>query len=178
MVGVEVVVALLPQELRTAARQPSASTERTRCHRTWPEPHRKFDSNTRSPPTHSTQIFVEEACQSSREAAGARIRDRRDFPARDTLAIGPLLPERHAPLIRLHPLKLKPAFAHLEASRAHVIRKPVRTHSPRGIDAVPHPGDACIEAECDNSPFTPHTVKRNPNLPGTAAPLPARRGLH
>ena len=34
MVGVEVVEALLPQELRTAVRQPSASTERTRCRRT------------------------------------------------------------------------------------------------------------------------------------------------
>ena len=50
MVGVEVVEALLPQELRTATIQPSPSTERTRCQRTRPELYRKFGSNTRSPP--------------------------------------------------------------------------------------------------------------------------------
>jgi hypothetical protein len=130
MVGVAVVEELLPQELRTAARQPSATMESTRCHRTWPELHRKFDSNTRIPPTRSTQIFTEEACQCSLEAAGARNRCRRELPAPEILAIGLLLLERYAPLNLLHPPKLNPTFAHLEASRAHFIRKPVRNSFP------------------------------------------------
>jgi hypothetical protein len=158
-----VVVELEPQELRITTAAVSPKQKRTRSQRTLPRHKRKFRSSTRNPPARTTLIFLRKmqilpmprTCPDAATCEGT-----------PPLALLPEklsnLPVNFLPLGPCVPLPLNP---HVRTPATNLIAIRLgfwaESHSPRGIDAVPHPCVACTKAECDNRPSAHGKVKRN-----------------
>jgi hypothetical protein len=197
MVGAVVEAALLPQELRIAGRANSAKKKSRRSQRTLSRLKQKFGSNTNDPPARTTLVFL-------RKIRSLQHRGGLPIPRQGK----EVKPETARWIVhRVHGLEETPPFAtekdiqfagqcpthetvffppppksrirtpatNLVASR---LGNWTESHSPRGIDAVPHHCVACRKAECDNRPLPPDKVKRNLHFPEISRSIPRRGNVH